>query len=62
VLSKHEPVDHKSSAMPGEPDVDSNKILKDEYAVGYARPPTGTRFKPGKSGNRHGKGHSCTGH
>lgn len=28
---------------------------KEEYEVGYGRPPTHTRFQPGKSGNPNGR-------
>jgi hypothetical protein len=28
---------------------------KPEYKVGYKKPPVATRFKPGQSGNRHGR-------
>jgi len=54
-MSEHEPVDHKESPMPDEPDVDSKKTRKSEYEVGYGRPPTHTRFKKGESGNPHGR-------
>src|SRR6476660_500602 len=32
-----------------------SKIIRDEYAVGYGRPPPHTRFKPGQSGNPKGR-------
>jgi Family of unknown function (DUF5681) len=32
-----------------------SKIDRDDYAVGYGRPPTHTRFKPGHSGNPKGR-------
>ncbi len=34
---------------------DSEGQFKDEYKVGYGRPPTHTRFKPGRSGNPRGR-------
>jgi hypothetical protein len=55
-MSEDEPVDHKGSPMPGEPDVDNiKKTRKGEYKVGYRRPPTHTRFKKGESGNPFGR-------
>jgi hypothetical protein len=38
-----------------EPDAGSRKHRKGEYAVGFGRPPTQTRFKPGQSGNPNGR-------
>lgn len=54
-MAEHEPVDHKESPVPGETDVDSKKTRKGEEGVGYRRPPTHTRFKPGNSGNPRGR-------
>src|SRR5262249_42810314 len=42
----------------GGPPVSSNKPKKaptGDYAVGYARPPKGTQFQPGQSGNSAGR-------
>jgi hypothetical protein len=33
----------------------SSKMSRDDYAVGYGRPPQHTRFKPGHSGNPKGR-------
>jgi len=33
----------------------SNDPENPEYEVGYKKPPVATRFKPGQSGNRHGR-------
>jgi hypothetical protein len=54
-MSDHEPVDHKESPMPDKSDVDTSKTPKGDTGVGYGRPPIDTRFRPGKSGNRHGR-------
>jgi hypothetical protein len=54
-MSEHRPANHKESAAPDEPDIDTNKTPKGETSVGYGRPPTDTRFKPGKSGNKRGR-------
>jgi hypothetical protein len=37
--------------------IDRKKSMKElaNYEVGYGRPPVATRFKPGQSGNRHGR-------
>ena len=36
-------------------DEKSSKHPKGEYKVGYGRPPEATRFRPGESGNPHGR-------
>lgn len=38
-------------------DQSSNDEASREYAVGYGRPPIGSRFKPGTSGNAKGRPH-----
>jgi hypothetical protein len=35
--------------------MDRSKISRDDYEVGYGRPPKRTRFKPGHSGNSKGR-------
>ena len=35
--------------------MDRSKIDRDDYAVGYGRPPKHTRFQPGQSGNPKGR-------
>ena len=39
---------NKKLALPSQPD-------QKNYEVGYAKPPVSTRFKPGVSGNPHGR-------
>src|SRR3984893_4689752 len=45
----------RRSPRPSQKDQSSNDEASREYAVGYGRPPIGSRFKPGTSGNAKGR-------
>jgi hypothetical protein len=45
----------RRSPRPNRKDQSSNDEVSREYAVGYGRPPIGSRFKPGRSGNAKGR-------
>ena len=45
----------RRSRRPGQKNQPPNDEASREYAVGYGRPPIGSRFKPGTSGNAKGR-------
>jgi hypothetical protein len=55
MMSGPETADHNERPTPDEPGIAHKQIRKDEYEVGYGRPPVDTRFKKGKSGNPRGR-------
>lgn len=54
-MSEQKQENHTVKPMPCEPDVSSAMADKGQYEVGYGRPPTHSRFKPGESGNPNGR-------
>ena len=45
----------RRSPHPSRKEQSSTEEVSHDYAVGYGRPPTGSRFKPGTSGNAKGR-------
>lgn len=54
-MSEQKSENHTVNPTPCEPDVSSGMAGKGQYQVGYGRPPTHARFKPGESGNPNGR-------
>ena len=54
-MSEQKSENHTENPTPCEPDVSSGMAGKGQYQVGYGRPPTHARFKPGESGNPNGR-------
>lgn len=54
-MSEQKQENHTVKPMPCEPEVSSAMADKGQYEVGYGRPPTHSRFKPGESGNPNGR-------